>query len=162
VTTLLVAIITLLGALAGVWLGSHLTRENENRTWRRDRALEAYSDFIRLVDVITAEARWAYLSECGTDEQRRHRDIVVEKLSEMYHVISPVMLLAQAPFSELTSYVEAMGAFASKSIQCPKAPEAEISADREKIFGMGARFLSIARNDLGIVPFGGRKPKRPW
>jgi hypothetical protein len=49
----LIAILGITGTLGGVWLGSRLTRRNEDRKWRREHALEAYSNFLRLVDATT-------------------------------------------------------------------------------------------------------------
>ena len=49
----LIAILGITGTLGGVWLGSRLTQRNEDRKWRREHTLEAYSNFLRLVDATT-------------------------------------------------------------------------------------------------------------
>jgi hypothetical protein len=154
---LAVVLITALGtgsiSMSAIWIGGRLTRANEDRKWRRDHALEAYSEFIRLVDATTREANNAYLLECGTEEHAKQGVKVVEQLSELYRTANRIILLAsqelQAPFSALSRYTpEAAG----KLVQCPKATEVEAKAAREKLADLSASFLMQARNDLGIHP----------
>jgi hypothetical protein len=38
------------GAILGVWLGRYLQRHNETVKWRRNRLLDAYSEFLRAMD----------------------------------------------------------------------------------------------------------------
>jgi hypothetical protein len=40
--------------LAAVWLGNALSRGKDERHWRRDRSLEAFSDLMRASETITA------------------------------------------------------------------------------------------------------------
>ena len=153
-TTLLVAILSVLGTLVVTWFGGRLTRENENRAWRRDHALEAYSDLIRLVEALRWEASAAYNSE-----NYESRDLS-EKLSELSRTINRVTLLLasrelHAALSELAGVV---GSCVRTAFQFPKVPEAEMKTLFTKLAEKTANFLSIARNDLG-VPIGGRMPQ---
>jgi hypothetical protein len=102
IVVLITALVTGAISISSLWLGSRLTRSNEDRKWRRDHALEACSTFISLVDAITLEADNAYLLECGTEEHAKQGVIVVEKLSELFRTSNRIVLLAskelQAPF----------------------------------------------------------------
>lgn len=120
------------GSLLGVVIGAAISTVTsyllavrneaaETRNWRRDRALETYSTFSRLVDTISLEANNAYLAECQGENHNRHSAMIVEKLSEMYRTMDRIYLLApvelQAPLSALSKHV--VGDLAAKSIQCP-------------------------------------------
>jgi hypothetical protein len=72
---------TLIGTLGGVWLGRYLERGNEAMKWRRDRLLDAYSEFLRAVDT-AVEASWmAFGTECGTEEHNKQQRIAFEKMA---------------------------------------------------------------------------------
>jgi hypothetical protein len=146
--------ITILSSISSLWLGSRLTRGAEDRKWRRDHALEAYSEFIRLVNAITVEAGNTYVAECGTEEHVKHKRLVFEKLSELFRTNDRVILLAsddlQAPLSALTKHVT--GEFITKSTQCPRFPDAEVRAEGIKLAELNADFIFRARNDLGVHP----------
>jgi membrane protein YqaA with SNARE-associated domain len=58
VLPLLTIVGSLVGGFGGVWLGRYLERGNETIKWRRDRLLDAYSEFLRAVDM-AVEASWA-------------------------------------------------------------------------------------------------------
>ena len=141
-------------SVSGIWFGSYLTRGNEDRKWRRDHALEAYSEFIRLVNAITVEAGNVYIAECGTVESVKHRKKLLEKLAELYRTHDRVILLAplelQMPVTALMRQIT--GPFVTKSIQCPKAPDAEVKAEGEKLVTLNTDFTFKARNDLGVHP----------
>jgi hypothetical protein len=150
---LITALVTGVISISGIWFGSHLTRKSENRKWRRDHALEAYSQFSRQVDVIVEEATTVYRTQCGSEQHIKHGMMAAEKLVEMYRTTDRIILLAsdelQAPFSALSKY---MPEFAEKLAQCPKATEDEIKAAKKKLIELQARFMMYARNDLGVHP----------
>jgi hypothetical protein len=160
VIVLITALVTGVVSMSGIWVGSRLTRENEDRKWRRDHALEAYSEFIRLVNAIVAEAGNVYITETGTVESVKHREKVLEKLTELYRTSDRVILLApdelQAPLSALVKHVA--GSFVTKSIQSPKASDAEVKAEGARLAEILADFTFKARNDLGVHPL----PKKWW
>jgi hypothetical protein len=149
----LIAILGITGTLGGVWLGSRLTQRNEDRKWRREHALEAYSNFLRLVDATVEESTHAYHAECESESYKRHGTAVVEKLSELYRTSDRILLLSknemQAPFSDLGRYVPEVAQVLTK---CPKNPETEIKSARSKLSELMARFVMAARNDLGVHP----------
>jgi membrane protein YqaA with SNARE-associated domain len=82
VLPLLTIVGSLVGGFGGVWLGRYLERGNETIKWRRDRLLDAYSEFLRAVDM-AVEASWAaFATECDTmahDDQKR---IAFSKVAE--------------------------------------------------------------------------------
>lgn len=49
---LITALVTGVVSMSGIWLGSRLTRENEDRKWRRDKALDAYSELLQAVEIV--------------------------------------------------------------------------------------------------------------
>jgi Kef-type K+ transport system membrane component KefB len=157
---ILASLMAIVGALLGTGFGSRLTRANEDRKWRRDHALEAYSEFMRLISTITMEAGNCYRIECGTEEHAKHGVMLVEKLTELYRTNDRVVLLAsyelQRLLNALTKHV--VGEFITKSNQCPKAPEGEVKALGDKLAQLSTDFIFTARNDLGVHGM----PKKPW
>jgi hypothetical protein len=166
-TTLIPAIIGLAGVLVGAAI---ITASNfmlarrreaaEDRNWRRNHALEAYSEFMALVDVITLEANGVYYAEGESDEYKKHSLMVIAKLGELYRTNDRVLLLAseelRLPFTALSRHVT--GEFATKAVECPKVPEAEFKGARTKLADLFWTFTVTARNDLGVNPI----PKRSW
>jgi hypothetical protein len=63
VMIILLALLAVAGTLGGVWLGRYLERDNEALKWRRDHALEVYSEFIRAIEVAHAGSDRMYISE---------------------------------------------------------------------------------------------------
>ena len=53
---LITAVVTGAVSISGIWLGSRLTRQNESQKWRRDRCLEAYSELVRVVELVRHES----------------------------------------------------------------------------------------------------------
>jgi hypothetical protein len=152
---LLVALITALGTGASIWFGSYLTRGNEDRKWRRDRCLEAYSEVLRAVESVRFEADATYFgADCGTEEHAKQHEIVLEKVAEMYRTEQRVRLVApdevNARLGALTHHVGTeIGAKLSK---CPKIDEGGRKSATEKFAELLVRFNNEARNDLGIHP----------
>jgi hypothetical protein len=142
------------GTLSGVWLGSHLTRGNEDRKWRRDRCLEAYSELLRVVETVHFEADAAYGAECGTQEHVKQYGIVLEKVAEMYRTEQRVRMVAPDEVNaRLETLVKHVGTeIGAKLSKCPKIDENERKLAMEKFAELLVRFTNEARNDLGIHP----------
>jgi hypothetical protein len=153
VIVLITALVTGVVSVSGIWLGSRLTRRNEDRKWRRDHALEAYAEFIQATEAVISESAKAWLIKCGTEEKAKQSAVVYDKLVEMYRAGNRIVLLSsnavQKPFSAL---IEHLGMFARMLGQCPKVSEAEQEAGQKKVAELQARFFAAARNDLGVHP----------
>jgi hypothetical protein len=122
---------TLVGTLGGVWLGRYLERGNEAMKWRRDRLLDACSEFLRAVDT-AVEASWtAFGTECETEEHKKQQRIAFAKVTEMQRVSDRILLLSsdavEAPFQGLINLVRSEIVFTL--VRCPKAP----TNDRKEI-----------------------------
>jgi hypothetical protein len=151
IVVLITALVTGAISISSLWLGSRLTRTNEDRKWRRDHALEAYSEFGHLVNAISLKAKDAYMAECESEQYSKHGKTIVEKISELYRSNNRIILLSsnevREPFTALSLYVPTL---AATSTQCPKASEAEIQAVRKKFDELYASFIVTARDDLGV------------
>jgi hypothetical protein len=106
------ALLTIVGsliALGGVWLGRHLERRNETMKWRRDRLLDAFSEFVRAMDLAVEAGKTAYWIECGTKDHEEQKRIALAKAVEMSRVSDRILLLAsaavEAPFQALVDLV---------------------------------------------------------
>lgn len=152
---LITALVTGVVSVSGIWFGSYLTRGNEDRTWRRDRCLEAYSELLRTVEMVRFEADAAYSgADCGTQEHAKQHGIVLEKVTEMYRTEQRVNLVApdevNARLGALAYHVGTeIGAKLSK---CPKIDESERKSAMKKLATLLVHFINQARNDLGIHP----------
>jgi|SRR6202035_2947841 membrane protein YqaA with SNARE-associated domain len=52
VMMIFLALLAVAGTLGGVWLGRYLERDNEALKWRREHALEAYTEVLRACAVV--------------------------------------------------------------------------------------------------------------
>jgi hypothetical protein len=160
---MVLSLIAVCGTLGGVWLGSRLTQRNEDRKWRRDRILEAYSEFLGAVDRVISEAGLAYGTPCGTEEHQRRREAVLDKVADMNRLSGRLILLSpdamEAPFSALTGFITSE--LQIMAIECPKAPADEREASNKKLATLLATFMVLARQDIGIHPPLGI-PEKPW
>src|SRR5438046_1233047 len=95
-------VITVLSTLSGIWLGSRLTGSKEDRQWRRDRCLEAYTDVLRACEIVTNEATKLYLELCDQTTQLR---ILSEKTLELHRATQRIMLLAPEMMPTRTALV---------------------------------------------------------
>ena len=81
------AVLAVVGTLGGVWLGHYFERDNEVFKWRRDHALEAYSEVIKAVEAVRNAADISYFSyfngPCVTEQHAKHMGIVADKLAEL-------------------------------------------------------------------------------
>jgi hypothetical protein len=92
---LITALVTGVVSVSGIWFGSYLTRGNEDRKWRRDRCLQAYSEVLEAVYMVGFEADRVYFGgDCGTQEHGKQTAIVLEKTAEMYRTEQRVRLVA--------------------------------------------------------------------
>jgi hypothetical protein len=118
VFVVVLTLIAVCGTLGGVWLGRYLERDNDALKWRRDHALEAYTDFMRACAVVMEEADDIYLME-ESPERAAQGKLLFEKTAEMYRLSDRVTLLAPAdlhiPMFELAHYYgQDIGARAQK------------------------------------------------
>jgi hypothetical protein len=150
---LITALVTGIISISAVWLGSHLTRENEIRKWRRDQALEAYVDVLKASATVYFESVATYLAECNTEEQTKHVHLVMVAVAELHGLANKVLLLSPKEmfddFQNLASYLskEIVG----NSLKCPKIPNAEWDRIQGADFvRVQNDFILAARNDLGI------------
>ena len=82
---LIIALVTGAFSFTGIWIGARLTRGNEDRKWRRDHILEAYSELIHAVEVVISEAGLAYGEACGTESHTKRREVVLESCRDASH-----------------------------------------------------------------------------
>jgi hypothetical protein len=149
----LIAILGVTGTLSGVWLGNRLTRRNEDRKWRRDRCLEAYSELVRVVELLLHECDLTYVGQkCGTEEHTKQADLAYRKMAEMNRIALGMQLVAPRAVKEkmweLTAHVG--NEIVPKSIRCPKIEGSEFDSAKTKAAKLMIDFIYDARNDLGI------------
>jgi hypothetical protein len=167
ILVLLTVLVTGTVSTSGIWLGSRLTRGNEDRKWRRDRALETYSDFLQAAEMVRLAAHAAYLGpDCGTPEHAKQHGIVNERLAEMYRAQQRASLVASyAVYVSLATLgFHVVAEIGAKWTMCPKVSGDEINQTLEKYTALQLTFTNVARNDLDIrSPLRKNKmPKTPW
>jgi hypothetical protein len=124
------SVLGLAGALLGVWLGSRLMRGNEERTWRRNHCLEAYTDVLRACAIVAFETEAAYGMECATSDHAKQRSIVLEKVADMYRAADRASLLGpqeiRQPLYELVLFCgKELGARSTHVLSCQKVSGAK-------------------------------------
>jgi hypothetical protein len=125
------AVVGLVGTLSGVWLGNRLTRGNEERKWRRDQCLEAYTDVLHTCTIVQYESTAAYVSECGTSDHLRQASIVLEKVAEMYRAADRAILLGP---QEVHKSVSELTVFCGKEVGGKSTKTAAANLDSAKHF----------------------------
>jgi hypothetical protein len=152
--TAVLAVLAVLGTLGGVWLGRYLERGNEVTKWRRDRLLDAYSEFLRAVEMATAAGRRAYEIACETEEHEKQRKMAFEKVAEMHRVSDRILLLSsdsvEPSFQFLTQFVAFD--YVQTMVNCPKTTGLDRRILNDGISMLLERFVKSARDDLGIHP----------
>jgi hypothetical protein len=148
---IVLALIAVCGTLGGVWLGRYLERDNDAMKWRRDHALQSYTDFIQACSVVMEESDKIYEME-QSPERVAQADALFNKVAEMYRLSDRVTLLAPAnmhkPLYELAHYYgQDIAARAQKS---PKPSWEEWKAIRARAPALYMDFMMKARNDLGV------------
>jgi hypothetical protein len=149
---LITALVTGVISITGIWVGSRLTRVSEDRKWRRDRRLEAYSEFLLTVELAGKECDVCYLAQkCGAEEHVKQAEIVYHKLAEMSRSRLGVQLMAprtiQNRMWDVTYHV---GELVTKSITCPKLERRELDLEKSKGVDVISKFIFEARHDLGV------------
>jgi hypothetical protein len=167
------AIIGLIGVFLGASISTGTTyflairkEASEERNWRRDHVLEAYSDLLGAIEIVISETTFAYSAGCGTDDHAKHSLMAVEKANEMHRAHDRVVLLApevlQSFSDDLTKFITAE--LLITSIQCPKISNDERKAINSKLAGLMSAFVLAARYGTGVhpLPVGLEKTKNPW
>jgi hypothetical protein len=150
------AIVGLVGVILGVGITYLLAVRREaadTRNWRRDHALEAYSDVLKASETAHFVAVAAYIADCNTEEHAKHVLLIREAIAELHGVVDRALLLSpKEMYDDLRNLVSyCTGEVGGNSIKCPKIAKTEW----DKIQGAGYirvhnNFTLAARNDLGI------------
>ncbi|CAN5126653.1 hypothetical protein BH10PSE7_BH10PSE7_40840 [soil metagenome] len=156
------ALIGLVGVLIGIggtlgtsYLLAVRQEASEVRSWRRDRALEMYSEFLKAVEAVTFEANAAFFaSDCGTDEHAKQHGVVLEKIAGLDRTARRVFLIAP---DEVNALLMTLALYTSKEIggdlsACPKVDESQQKAANVKLAELLITFTNAARSDLGVHP----------
>jgi hypothetical protein len=151
VIVVVLALIAVCGTLGGVWLGRYMERDNDALKWRRDHALEAYTDFMRACTVVVEAADGIHSME-ESPERVAQGKLLFEKTTEMYRLSDSVTLLAPTdlhiPMFELANYYGRD--IAARAQETPKPSDDEWRTIRARAPALYLNFLMKARNDLGI------------
>jgi hypothetical protein len=82
------AIIGLVGVVLGAGISTGVAyllairkEAVERRNWRRDHALEAYSDVLKASETVHFLAIAAYIADCNTEEHAKHALLVGEAIA---------------------------------------------------------------------------------
>jgi hypothetical protein len=153
ITAAVTSVLTGAVSISGIWLGSRLTRQNEDRKWRRESALQAYSELLGAVDKVRFESDHLYHTECGI-ERLKQADLVLDKVAEMDRISQRVFLLApDAVNASMMKLTHHMGTeIVAKSNKLPRIEESERKAAMAKLAELLGHFRNEARNDLTIYP----------
>jgi hypothetical protein len=151
---LITALVTGVISISGIWVGSWLTRAGEDRKWRRDRCLEAYSEFLLTVELVKKECDVCYLTkQCGTEEHIKQSELVYHKMSEMTRLRLSIQLLApRVVINCMWAITHQMGEIVKKSITCPKLERKDLDLEQGKSAEDITDFIYKARHDLGVDP----------
>lgn len=138
------------GPLFGIWLGSWLTRGNQERQWRRDRCLEAYTDVMRACEIVHTEATRLYLE--FSDDPTIQLQVLSEKTSELHRAIQRAALLVA---NEMVPTLHALSAHTDR-VAARAGAFPKLSLDEWKkititdIGNIVTQFMNGARNDLEV------------
>jgi hypothetical protein len=151
---IVLALIAVCGTLGGVWLGRYLERDNDAMKWRRDHALEAYSEVIKAVEAVRNAADISYFVEsCETEKHGKQMGVVADKLAELLRVVQSAKLVApDAVNGSISILRDYMGEVAERSNDCPAIEKSERKAIMSKFSQLLSQFLNDARNDIGVHP----------
>jgi hypothetical protein len=141
-------VLVVTGTLAGIWLGSRLTRAKDDRQWRRDRCLEAYADVLRGCPILISEADRLYLALA--DDPAAQAQLLHAKSLELNHAILKAILLSSDKMNiTCTALTDCFGRIASRANASPKWPVDEwnrlVTIEAAAIVG---QFTAEAQNDL--------------
>lgn len=132
------AIVGLVGVVLGAGIGYLLAIRREvveRRNWRRDHALEAYSDVLKASETVHFLAIAAYIVDGNTEEHARHMLLIRDAIAELHRVVDRVLLLSpKEMYDDLRKLVSyCTGELGGNAIKYPKIAEAEW----DKIQGAG-------------------------
>jgi hypothetical protein len=143
------AMVGIVGTLGGVWLGRYLERENESRKWRRDRCLEAYSEFLRAAELVRHKCDISYRAKkCDTEEHTKQAELAFLKMAEMNRIARGVS--PNAVEASMWGVSSRIGELVTQSITCPKIELSEVDSAKAKVSKLIVDFISAARNDLSV------------
>ena len=148
---IVLALLTVCGTLGGVWLGRYLERDNETLKWRREHALEAYTEVLRACAVVMDEADNIYHMEPSAERVAQGK-LLFEKVAEMYRLSDRVTLLCPR---EIHASVDALTRYygtdiAARAQKAPKPSDDEWRTIRAGAAPLYMKFMMQARNDLGV------------
>lgn len=146
-------VLTVVGTLLAVWLGSRLTRSNEARNWRRDRCLEAYTDVLRVCEELVGKAVDLYLLDIDSPDRVAEMRLLTAKMEEMYRLSDRAALLGSY---EIQAHLEALCRHCGTKIAAGARAKPKLSEDewrKVRLDDYAALFVTFrnhARNDLGV------------
>ena len=151
VMMIFLALLAVAGTLGGVWLGRYLERDNEALKWRREHALEAFTEVLRACAVVMDEADNIYHLEPSAERVAQGK-LLFEKVAEMYRLSDRVTLLGPR---EIHASVDALTRYygtdiAARAQKAPKPSDDEWRAVRAGAAPLYMKFMMQARNDLGV------------
>src|ERR1700693_4684947 len=121
------AIIGLVGVVVGAVISTGVAyllavrkEAVEKQSWRRDRALEAYSDVLKASENVHFVAIAAYIVDCNTEEHAKHSRLIREAIAELHGVVDRVLLLSpKEMYDDLRSLVSyCTGEIGANAIKC--------------------------------------------
>jgi len=149
IVVIIAGLINVGSALAVVWFGHRFQLEREDRRWRFDRRLDAYSAFLA-----AADAEWLDQITDGMPRSALSRDEHIARMTrllEFSHVRGRIMLLGD---QEVVSAAETVGVRLDASRMVAMAAS-DAGQTYEPYLGDDAdidEFLSAARKELGLPP----------
>lgn len=155
IIAIILSLVAVGGTLIGTWLGRLLERSNEDRKWRRERCLEAYTEVFNSCQNLVFESDKAYRIECGSLEHHKQVEVMIMKILELSQTNDKAALLgSEYAFKMLGELINHCSSeIALKSINCPKLPESEWRKIRSTDFtAILINSRNAARDDLKIYP----------
>jgi hypothetical protein len=150
---LILQILALAGARGGVWLGSHLTRGNEDRKWRRDHCLEAYADVLRTCHVVVNEAGAIYNNAAKGVSNNDRLDVFGQKIEDMYNAAFLVALVGSETIRQmvvrLTNYCGEE--LAKKSFSTPPLDTTQWQTNLTTQNELYRQLVAECRKEFGIL-----------
>ena len=146
-TALIIAIV----ALAGVWRGRSMERDNEMMKWRRERCLESYADLFATCEALLVEASRAVQFTDPRDKAViTQNDEVLKKLMEMFRLSNKATLVGSAEVNEalnaMTTHYQMT--VVNRAVHWPKPSTEEWHQFTRQAGDLSRRAHDLARRDL--------------
>jgi hypothetical protein len=145
-------IISVAAALFGIWLGTRLSRSKDERQWRRDRCLEAYTDILRTCSIMLDQGMTDYLKKAEGLEHNfdwAHISLVTQNASNLYRALDKITLLSSIEIcTSAKDLVDECCKFSRVSIRADIPSNEEWEAINRKYVILYDNFKAAARNDL--------------